>query len=262
MTRSLATVYGTDLAVEEFGSGAPVLLLPSEEGPASTRPFAEALGRDRHVLMPHHPGYGESRRLPWNASIRDLAYLYSDVLEGEGLRGVHVVGSSLGAWVALELAAMGNGRISSMTLVGPVGIKLGGTEERDFVDVHSISAEERAERAYHDATLGALHADSLTIEELAHVMLCRETFTTYVWEPYLHSRSLRHHAARIRVPTLVISGSSDRLVRAGYHEELADFLPNARYAELPACGHFPDIESPAETVTLFNVFAASGTATV
>ncbi|NIY69440.1 alpha/beta fold hydrolase [Streptomyces malaysiensis] len=256
MIRSLATAYGTNLAFEEFGSGSPVLLLPSEEGPTSARPFAEALARDHRVLMAHHPGYGESEQLPWNASVRDLAYLYSDLLDSEGLHGIPAIGSSLGAWAALELAAMGGGQVSSVTLAGPVGIKISGIQERDFVDVYAISAQERAERAYCDPTLGALDVDKLTTEQLMEIMLSREAFTNYVWEPYLHSRSLRHHAARIRVPTLIISGAEDSLVRADYHEELAAFLPNARYVVVPECGHFPDIESPAEMVALFNEFAA------
>lgn len=262
MSRSLTTVYKYDLAVDDLGEGPPVLLLPSEEGATATRPFAQELAATHRVLMPHHPGYDDSPLLPWKASVRDLAYLYSEVLDQEGLHGIPVVGSSLGAWAALELAALGGGRVASLTLLGPVGIKLGGVETADFVDVYAITPDDRAARAYHDPERGKLKVESLMTAEIEKIMTSREAFTNYVWEPYLQSHALRHHAARIKAPTLVVTGDSDRLVRDGYYAELAAFLPNARHVVLAECGHFPDIERPAVTATQFTKFVACAAITV
>lgn len=260
MTRIIPTVYGIDITVEEFGDGSPVLLLASEEGPAASRELAGRLASDHRVLIPHHPGYGDSPALPWRASVRDLAYVHSEILDSQGLSGIPVIGSGIGGWAALELAAMGGGQVSSLTLLGPVGIKLTGIEERDFADIHAISVDERARRGYHDPELGRLDTDQLSLEEIEQAMCWRETFTNYVWEPYLHAKELRFHVARVRVPTLVISGDSDRLVRPRYHADLAEFLPNARHIELPACGHFPDLERPFEVADQFNTFIARNAA--
>ncbi|MFF3569296.1 alpha/beta fold hydrolase [Nocardia jiangxiensis] len=248
------------MTIEDFGAGRTVLLLHSEEGPDATRPFAEELAHTHRVLMPHHPGYGTSMVLPWKATVRDLAYAYNELLDAEGLDDIEVIGSALGAWSALELAAQGCGRIASLTLLGPVGIKLSGIEESDFVDVYAISPEEHAQRAYHDPALGRLDPDALSFEDLERAMRHREVFTNYAWEPYLHSTALRYHAARVRVPTLVINGSEDRMVRPGYYAELSDFLPNARHLVIPECGHFPDVERPIDTAAKFTEFTAKAVA--
>ncbi len=54
--------------------------------------------------------------------------------------------------------------------------------------------------------------------------------------------------ADIRVPTLVIRGAEDRLTTQAQAGILATNIPDARYVELPGCGHLPNLEDP----TAFN----------
>src|SRR5205085_8086034 len=55
-----------------------------------------------------------------------LAFHYLDLLDEARLPRVHVVGASFGGWIAAELATMASHRLTSLTLIDPVGIKVDG----------------------------------------------------------------------------------------------------------------------------------------
>ena len=68
----------------------------------------------------------------------------------------------------------------------------------------------------------------------------------------------RHEAgdrlARIRMPTLVITGDADRLIDAENSARLAHAIPGARLAVLPGAGHDFPTEQPEATAQLISEF--------
>src|SRR5207247_9504129 len=83
--------------------------------------------------------------------ISDLAYCYLDAIEVLGLSGVHVVGQSLGGWIALEMAVRSTQRLRSLTLISSAGIHVKGVPK---TDIFIIDPEEQARLAYVDPQLG------------------------------------------------------------------------------------------------------------
>src|SRR5262249_19508023 len=61
-------------------------------------------------------------RRPWLDTIGDLANFYLDFIDQLGLASVHLVGSSLGGWIATDLAGRNATRLASLTLIGAAGI--------------------------------------------------------------------------------------------------------------------------------------------
>jgi pimeloyl-ACP methyl ester carboxylesterase len=55
---------------------------------------------------------------------------------------------------------------------------------------------------------------------------------------------VRDRLAEIRVPTLVVVGTDDRLTPLRYSRFLAETIPGARLVEIPGAGHFPQLEQP------------------
>ena len=51
-----------------------------------------------------------------------LAYFYLDLLQELKLDAVHLVGLSLGGWIAAELAVRSKRRLASLTLAGAAGL--------------------------------------------------------------------------------------------------------------------------------------------
>ena len=89
-------------------------------------PFMEALSQKFDVLVPEHPGFGESETPAWLDNVGDLACFYLDFLEALGLDRVHLIGNSLGGWIAAELAVRDQHRLRTLTLVSPGGIHVQG----------------------------------------------------------------------------------------------------------------------------------------
>ena len=85
------------------GRGSTVLFLHGAGRVPQWLPFFDALAEDYELLVPEHPGLGGSADPPWIRSMADLAMFYLDLVEEAGLDRVHLIGNSLGGWLAAEI---------------------------------------------------------------------------------------------------------------------------------------------------------------
>ena len=140
MTKTIS-IAGATLELAERGQGRPLLFLHAGEGLAPERPWLELLSRRFRVIAPWHPGYGNSPLIDGSGSVDDLAYLYLDLAAPLKLDNALLVGACLGGWVAAEMMVRSTARFSHLVLVDPLGIKIGGREERDIADMHAAYGE-------------------------------------------------------------------------------------------------------------------------
>src|ERR1700748_1488604 len=98
--------YADDLevTVDEQGTGRPLLLLHGGGGPPSMGPLPSALSEGFAVMAPVHPGFAGPRRPECYTGIDAIALTYLQWLEHRDLRDVLVVASSIGGWIAAEMA--------------------------------------------------------------------------------------------------------------------------------------------------------------
>lgn len=216
--RPRVELVSATITQRDVGAGDPLVFLHAETGLGSSGPLLDALADRRRVLAPAHPGWGVSPGSTQLRSVEDLSYVYLDYLDAVTDGPVPVVGTSLGAWLAVAVAVKSCARISALVLVSPVGIKIGGREDRDFVDLFACSPEEAA-RALHGPS-GGPDLSRLGREALEELAAGQEATARVAWEPYLHDPHLVHRLHRIAVPTLVVWDRDDRLVRqpASYYD--------------------------------------------
>jgi pimeloyl-ACP methyl ester carboxylesterase len=258
MTTVLAANASVGYHVDCAATGAPdVLYLHSEHGPRVEQPFVQALGAAGSVAVGHHPGYGEAPVNPNATTVTDLAFGYLSYLDTlpAGTK-VDLVGSSLGGWVALHIATMYSHRIRNLALVAPLGLKLTPPSERDFLDVFAMSDTEINAVTFKDPAKAPFSGDTLSDDEILERAANREGLVRYGWEPYLHDRSLPHRLSRIAVPTLILTGTGDHLIRSGYYEEFAQLVPGARLQFLEDVGHYAAIEDPESAASVVTDFLA------
>jgi pimeloyl-ACP methyl ester carboxylesterase len=119
-----SAVGAVPVTVTERGQGRPVLLLHGGAGSDSVAGFADLLAAryPLRVLTPIHPRFGGTARPAGRDSVRKLAEVYRHLLDQLRLTGVTVAGSSIGGWVAAELALCAGGRVGSLILVDAVGL--------------------------------------------------------------------------------------------------------------------------------------------
>jgi pimeloyl-ACP methyl ester carboxylesterase len=251
------SVAGTALELIARGNGRPLLFLHAGEGLAPERPWLDLLSRTYRVIAPWHPGWGNSPLIDGTGSVDDLAYLYLDLAAELKLENTVLVGACFGGWVAAELMVRSTARFSHLVLVDPLGIKLGGRDERDIVDMHALPRAEYLRRAWADPAKGEIDFTKLPESELAAIVRGREAFVLYGWKPYMHNPRLRRWLHRIDRPTLLLWGAEDRIVTPAYGEGWRRAIPNARLELIAGAGHFPHWEQPEAFVDKLAGFVES-----
>jgi pimeloyl-ACP methyl ester carboxylesterase len=192
------------------------------------------------VIAPEHPGFGESDTPAWLDTVGDLANFYLDFLDQLDLRGVHLVGSSLGGWIAADLAVRNAARLASLTLIGAAGIQVDGVPQ---VDTFLSNEEQRIRDLFHDQELAeAVIAGSQRPEVEDAMLKNRMTTAKLSWQPRNHDPHLRKWLHRIKVPTLLIWGDHDRVFPADYAFAYQQLIPGAKAVMIADCGHLPHVE--------------------
>jgi pimeloyl-ACP methyl ester carboxylesterase len=235
------------------GSGRPILVVHGANPVSAKAPFVDLLAAHGEIVAPSHPGFGNSPRPNDFDTMYDLAHLYRDVLDALP-DNVVMIGFSFGGWIAAELAAAGHPKLDRLVLVDPVGIKLGGREERDIAHFFNTSPAELLRRAWHDPSrrppgiygLGWQADIDAVTEDADLVTLARnwDALCLYAWRPHMYNPQLKHWLHRIAVPTLVMWGDSDAIVTPGYGRRYAGLIPGAEFALIAKAGHHPELEQP------------------
>jgi len=238
-------VAGIEIDLEVRGDGPVLLYLHPEHYRHLHTPFVDELAKHWKVYAPRHPGF-DGRRPPKDfRRVEDIAYLYLDLIEQYSLTDVTILGASFGGWIGLEMAVRNTSRMAALTLIAPVGVKLGEREERDFADLTALP-NEMALRALFSSSPADFGTFSET--QMIGVAQDRQYLAYYAWKPYLHNPSLRRWLHRINVPTRLLWGEDDRYVTADYGNRLAARIPSAEMTLISGAGHYPQIEKMNETI--------------
>jgi pimeloyl-ACP methyl ester carboxylesterase len=231
-----------DIAVRlmRHGQGEPLVFLHGAGGFPPWLPLFEELAKRYEVLIPEHPGFGTSDSPPWIRNIADLAMYYLDFLDELNTAKVHLIGHSLGGWIAAELAVRDATRLASLTLLAPAGVRVKGIASGDnFI----WSAEEAERNLWHDQKFADAVLGAAPTEEEADIALTNRFMAAkFGWEPRWFNPALERWLHRIKVPTLVIWGEQDKLFPSAYAKAWKERIPGARVEIIPQCGHRPHVE--------------------
>ncbi|MBV8890321.1 MAG: alpha/beta hydrolase [Alphaproteobacteria bacterium] len=237
---------------------APVLLIHGINPVSARAPFLDALAGCGEIVAPSHPGFGGSPLPSDFDTMYDLVQLYREVLDNIAGDAVTVIGFSFGGWIAAEVAAGGHPKLARLILVDPVGIKIGGREERDIAHFFNTSPAELTRRAWHDPArrpegvygLGWQAVIDETMSDAEMVALARnwDSLCLYAWRPHMYNPQLVNWLHRIAAPSLVLWGDSDGIVTPDYGRAYAGLIPGARFELIAEAGHHPELEQPQALV--------------
>ncbi len=236
------------------GKGEPLLFLHGASGGGTWLPFMEDLARDFDVLAPEHPGFGLSDDPPWLDTVSDLAYFYLDVIERLGLKDVHLIGTSLGGWMAAEMAVRNTTRIKTLTLVCAVGVLADGGP---MDDVFRLPPEEHLRLFCHGPANADARRRQLAAADPVVQGRNKATVARLGWRPRFHNPDLHKWLHRIDRPTRVLWGESDFIVPIRFGEAYKALIPGAELVVLPKTGHAPYVEEPAAFAEAIRTFTRS-----
>ncbi len=242
MGHQVADVSIGDVKVKlhRAGAGRPVLFLHGAGGVPQWLPFFDALAAHYEVLVPEHPGFGGSDDPKWIRNISDLAMFYLDFLEALELRDIHIIGSSMGGWLAAEILVRDRSSCRSLTQLSPAGIRVKGVPAGDnFI----WAPDEAVRNLYHDQQLAERLLRVPMTEAQADILLKnRFTVAKFGWQPRWFNPDLEKWLHRIKLPALVLWGDDDKIMPPAYAELWRRRLPDARLVMVEQCGHLPHVE--------------------
>jgi pimeloyl-ACP methyl ester carboxylesterase len=259
-TETFVEAAGLRIQLRSAGTGPPLLVLHGELGvPGWLAAYAQ-LARDFTVYVPSLPGFGRSARPEWIASVRDLAAWVTWFVRDLKLGGpLPVIGSSLGGWVAAEIATMNAAIFTRMVLVGAAGLK---PDAGHVWDYFMHSNREAFARAFHDPEKAPEYAryygEGWRREDELQAESNREMAARLVWKPYMRSHTLQALLGGIATPTLVIWGREDAIIPLDVCHLYTQAIPGATARVLDRCGHLPEMEQPEAFVDAVRDFLASG----
>lgn len=222
-------------------------------GPRTVANIVDHLADGMHVLAPTHPGWEGTARPESITSVATLATAYLDLLVDRGERDVVLVGSSIGGWLALEMALQATegsryaGVVGAVVDIDGVGAVVEGEPLADFF---ALDARGLAEAAWHDPERGYVDPAGLSEEQRSIQQGNGRTMAAIAGDdPELLGR-----LGGVDVPVLVVWGASDRIGTPAYGRVVAAAIPGARFEVVDQAGHLPHLERPDATFALLDAF--------
>jgi 3-oxoadipate enol-lactonase len=248
------TATGIGIGYEEAGvGGTPIVFLHGVGSDKSVwRPQLEHFKGSRRAVAFDYPGYGESDTAPEGTSRDDYAATILAAMTELGIERAHVCGLSLGGVVAMAIYAAWPKRVASLILADTFAEHPDGQAIYDRSIAASSDLRALAEGRV-DALL-AQPADPGVRSEIVQTMarIAPEAYRVGAKAVWLAKQ--RERAAMIRLPTLVLCGSEDRVTPPALSTALARMIPGAHYEAIARAGHLSNLERPEEFNTLVGAF--------
>lgn len=250
-------IGGVRTVVKAIGSGKPVLFL---HGAATLEgfDFAEGLADRFRVLAPSHPGFGFSGEAPHITGMADMVLHYLNLLDALDLaEKPHLMGFSMGGWMAVELAALAREKFDKVVLVAPAGLN---DPEHPATNLGALAPQDLPGYLAHDVTVALRYfpdGTDIVFAERFGADRAREGETLgRLLAPFgMGHPNLRRFLARITNPALVVWGAEDRLLPASQAPLFVEALPHAQLMIVEDAGHFVMQEKP-ETLGKIGDFLA------
>jgi pimeloyl-ACP methyl ester carboxylesterase len=249
-------VRGLQVAYRRKGTGPPTVFL---HGAGTTRlwlPFYERMAGSVDFVAPEHPGFGDTEAVDSIEGFDDLVLHYREVLDALGLDRVHLIGFSLGGWIAADFAIFYPHRIKSLTLITPAGLRV---PEAPAVDFMRMPPEQIGDLLYNgraDDYLDFL-PDPNDVDAAIRGYGEATMFARLAWNPRYDYR-LERRLPRLDVPALVVEPDDDRLIPNAHCRRWAELLPNARLERVGGrehpTGHALIVQEPDRAAELVAAF--------
>ena len=250
-------VNGFATRIWRKGSGPKLGFLAGFGGLPRWVPFLDELAKSRTVIVPSLPGFPGGDRghsvldthLDWLLAVRDL-------LTKAELVGADLAGSSVGASLAAEMAALWPRSVRRLALIAPFGL----------FDDADPPTDPWAQRA--DAVPGLMCADpeiwkalkavpegANSIEWPIEQTRANEAAARIFWP--LGNTKLEKRLGLIKVPTLLIWGEKDQIMPRSYAGGFSKGITGKTEVKVIAgAGHLAELDKPHEVAAAILGFTA------
>jgi pimeloyl-ACP methyl ester carboxylesterase len=264
-------VYSVFTPSHRGGSGPPLVCLHGFTDTWRTWELVlPALERRHDVLAPTLLGHAGGPPLEGAVTDALIPDAIERAMDDAGFETAHIVGNSLGGFVALELAA--RGRAESVVAFAPAG----GWPEGDetFKETLGFLAAMqdllKAVAPYAEAVVAsvagrrqateliATNFEHIPPELLAHQIRGAASCDAIPLIEYALREGFRLEPEKITCPVRIVWGTDDKILSwpSAASRFRNDWFPHADWVELEGIGHCPQLDVPLETAELILGFTA------
>lgn len=204
--------------------------------------FARDWAEDFRVVIPYHPGFGESQDDTSIDSMHDYVRHYANLFDRMGLKKFNLVGCSMGGRMAAQFAADHGALLDKLVLVCPAGLDVAAHPMTNLADIppgelldyliEDVSVLEPFVPSWPDPEFGTMRAR----ESAAVGRILRNGS--------LVDPALPASLARIDAATFLLWGREDRVIPAAQAQAWAALLPRSTVRVIAGAGHLILDESP------------------
>ena len=235
------------------GTGKPVILLHGVDytsGGDRWLRTINALSQRLRVLAPDFPGWGYGDRLDREYSFSFLVDFVREFQDALGIEHSHIVGHSMGGWVASLFAYESPQRVDKLVLVASGGASTRTLPQMTEFTPPSREDLERFVRTTHradDVETTRLVDEALRKTEIPGALQSYRKILAHMNDPVnrRHYNILRR-LPFITTPTLIVWGRDDSVNDVEMGEEIHRRIAGSRLVVLENCGHFVPTECPEQ----------------
>jgi abhydrolase domain-containing protein 6 len=244
---AIIEVNGFPTRIWRKGAGPKIGFLAGFGGLPRWVPFLDELARSHTVIVPSLPGFPGGDRghtvldshLDWLLAIRDT-------LDQSGLAGTSLAGSSVGASLAAEVAALWPATVGKLALIAPFGL----------FDEKNPPTDPWAQRADMVPSLMCAEPENWkvlksppeganSIEWPIEQVRANEAAARIFWP--LGNTRIEKRLRLIKAPTLLLWGEHDKIMPRAYAEVFAKGIAGPTETRIIAgAGHLAELDQPLE----------------
>jgi pimeloyl-ACP methyl ester carboxylesterase len=236
----------------EAGSGEPVILLHGVDFGAGGDRFEfvmEPLSKHFRAIAPDFMGWGFGDRFPEEYSFAYLVDFVREFQDGVGIEASHIVGHSMGGWVATLFGYESPDRVKKLVLLAA-----GGTASRTLRTMTEFQAPSRDDvrdmlrrTIKVDADVEALADRNFAKTQVPGALEAYRRILTHMNNPATRQRyNTVRRLPHIHVPTLVVWGENDETNALEMAHTLHNGIAGSKLVVMPDTGHFLPTERPNE----------------
>ena len=251
LKRRVVQIGDHRVVYSEGGQGEPIVLLHGFGASAdSWNRFAKPLTKRYHVIAPDQPGWGASTRIEsasygYTAQVERLRQFLSAL----GLKRVHMVGHSMGGFIASAYAARYPDEVITLGLIAPHGMVEPEPSEL-FRDVAKgdnwLVATTRPEfdRLLNKVFAKRPYAPKAVLNYLADHAIRNSAQSAKIFaEMQTNEPPLADRLAKITAPAWIVWGDQDRVLHVSSANLFRQGIRNSEVMIIPGSGHMPLVEN-------------------
>lgn len=263
-TMKFARIRGVDIHYEVFGEGPPILLVMGLAGRGDNwTPLSQALAAAGHQAIQF-----DNRDAGWSSQLSGSNYELSDMaadaiglLDALGIEQANLIGISMGGMIAQEMLIEYPSRVRRAVLMAtsPGGKRAVPPEPEVLQNLFNLSGShsDAIRRVYASITgPGFAEANAQLMDLAVQFALLKPMTLEGMGRQFaaLARFSAWERLSKIRTPTLVMHGDSDRLIPHLNGVHIAENIQGAILHTLKGAGHLLPLEAPREVFRLADSF--------